>query len=746
MKKNPWLRKTVLAAGAAFAVFLLLLAVTAAAVGFVSARRSGGAEDAVTDWKFFWADQKETLEADGDTVWKIANARHPVQKSLNELFAARYIRLQTALPASAGPQTLELVTGNHPLRVCLDGGEVWNNGYNEGTALYVGNRVNTVSIPASAEETTVDLYLRVPLSFSLEVRLVSAGRLITGDSLINQLGLVGSLSLLAVSLLMTAVLFLFSLRNRRLSTAVMLSLLLLLSGGGALLAEVSLHTAALTGSWLYKIPLTIRMLTTVGAAGIAISAVDGWRALERITVGALAGYTAAFFLLPEGVGVWLLVFFPLPLLFMTMVTVLRITDALREETSCAGLVEFGFLSALFCALYDLLNLLVGWNSRRADLWIFGLLLFGALLFYILIRQSIDRNIRQAERKAQMEKDARWVNETITGCAGVFTQETLTGFCTEAVQTVRNLVLFDREDRSGSRPLRIGAAVRSDAGWEEFFRENLTEDCRYDTIVRRAAAHPGEGVFPGRHSVDMTFCNAEDPLCVIHVEGVGNGLSPDLDNVLRIAHQCIAMALDNLTLKKGLAQTQENVFLTLAEIVEQKSAGTGRHLRDVAEMVAVLAGELGIPPHEARIISSASMMHDIGKLAIPESIVSKQGQLTDDEYAIMQDHVIYGYNMLSKSPGDFMKAAAVIAQQHHEKYDGTGYLELKGEQIHLYARIVALADVLDALLSKRPYKDAWTPESAFEYIDGESGRHFDPRVVQAFDRCRDRLLAVKRQAG
>lgn len=134
----------------------------------------------------------------------------------------------------------------------------------------------------------------------------------------------------------------------------------------------------------------------------------------------------------------------------------------------AGLVEFGFLSALFCALYDLLNLLVGWNSRRADLWIFGLLLFGALLFYILIRQSIDRNIRQAERKAQMEKDARWVNETITGCAGVFTQETLTGFCTEAVQTVRNLVLFDREDRSGSRPLRIGAAVRSDAGWRSSF--------------------------------------------------------------------------------------------------------------------------------------------------------------------------------------------------------------------------------------------------------------------------------------
>ncbi|HBT63390.1 MAG TPA: hypothetical protein DEB10_01850, partial [Ruminococcaceae bacterium] len=91
---------------------------------------------------------------------------------------------------------------------------------------------------------------------------------------------------------------------------------------------------------------------------------------------------------------------------------------------------------------------------------------------------------------------------------------------------------------------------------------------------------------------------------------------------------------------------------------------------------------------------------------------------------------------------FMAAAAVIAQQHHEKYDGTGYIELKGDQIHLYARIVAIVDVFEALLSKRPYKEAWTAERACSYITSNAGAHFDPQLVRAFERCKDRLIAIK----
>lgn len=110
---------------------------------------------------------------------------------------------------------------------------------------------------------------------------------------------------------------------------------------------------------------------------------------------------------------------------------------------------------------------------------------------------------------------------------------------------------------------------------------------------------------------------------------------------------------------------------------------------------MLCEELGIEEKEREIISIASMMHDIGKLAIPEAIIDKEGKLTEEEFEQIKKHIYYGYNILSKSSGEFMEAAAIIAKEHHERFDGTGYMGIKGKNIHLYARIVMVADVFDA---------------------------------------------------
>jgi HD-GYP domain-containing protein (c-di-GMP phosphodiesterase class II) len=158
----------------------------------------------------------------------------------------------------------------------------------------------------------------------------------------------------------------------------------------------------------------------------------------------------------------------------------------------------------------------------------------------------------------------------------------------------------------------------------------------------------------------------------------------------------------------------------------------------------LGRALQLSQREIQMVSLASMVHDIGKLAIPESVLEKVGELSEEEYRIMQDHIIYGYNILSKSPGEFMNAAAIIAQQHHEKYDGTGYLKFRGEHIHPYARLVAVADVLDALLSDRPYKTAWMPDEAFAYLNEQSGKHFDPQLVILCNQNKTTLLKAKYQ--
>lgn len=191
----------------------------------------------------------------------------------------------------------------------------------------------------------------------------------------------------------------------------------------------------------------------------------------------------------------------------------------------------------------------------------------------------------------------------------------------------------------------------------------------------------------------------------------------------------------------LYEDQENLILALSQIIENKSENTGQHVRRVAEYTEVLCKSLGYSNEESWKISLASMMHDVGKIMIPESILEKPGKLTDEEFAVVKNHIKYGKQMLEKSPGELFSLSTEIAYQHHEKWDGSGYMGVKGENIPHCARCVALADVFDALVSRRSYKKPWTPEQAYDEIVSQKGRHFDPEVVDAFVLNFDKFKAI-----
>ena len=143
--------------------------------------------------------------------------------------------------------------------------------------------------------------------------------------------------------------------------------------------------------------------------------------------------------------------------------------------------------------------------------------------------------------------------------------------------------------------------------------------------------------------------------------------------------------------------------------------------------------------EVRLIELAAPLHDMGKIAIPDSVLLKPGPLDDGEIGTMRRHPHIGHKLLSGSQNRFIQIGAVIALRHHERYDGSGYPDgLVGEQIPIEARIVAVADVLDALLSPRPYKQSWTLDAALEYLREQSGRLFDPKCVDVLLRNRDKL--------
>ena len=205
-----------------------------------------------------------------------------------------------------------------------------------------------------------------------------------------------------------------------------------------------------------------------------------------------------------------------------------------------------------------------------------------------------------------------------------------------------------------------------------------------------------------------------------------------DELGEISNAIETMASDIAKLNNEIISTQAEIVNTMGEIAETRSKETGNHVKRVALYSELLALKYGLSPKEANLLKQASPMHDIGKVGIPVNILNKPGRHTDEESMIMKTHANIGYEILKTSNRPILKAASIVAYEHHEKWDGSGYPRgLQGEDIHIYARITALADVFDALGSERCYKKAWEDERIFALFHDERGKHFDPQIVDLF---------------
>ncbi len=217
-------------------------------------------------------------------------------------------------------------------------------------------------------------------------------------------------------------------------------------------------------------------------------------------------------------------------------------------------------------------------------------------------------------------------------------------------------------------------------------------------------------------------------------------------MLSLASQA-AVSIKNTMLAQELKEAYLDTIFRLSVAAEYKDEDTSAHIHRMSNYSAILAEELGLSEAEVETIRFASPMHDIGKLGVPDSILLKPGKLTPEEFKEMQKHTIFGAKILENAKAQLLKDSEVIAMTHHEKWDGSGYPRgLAGEAIPLYGRIVALADVFDALTSKRCYKPAFSVEESVKMIQEGSGRHFDAKVVRAFSNGLDKILTIKTKFG
>lgn len=202
--------------------------------------------------------------------------------------------------------------------------------------------------------------------------------------------------------------------------------------------------------------------------------------------------------------------------------------------------------------------------------------------------------------------------------------------------------------------------------------------------------------------------------------------------------------------KSVSEIHERELETLAKLAkagEFRDKTTGNHLVRMARYSALIGTNLGLGAETAHVLEVAAPMHDIGKIGIPDAILLKDGPLSPAEDDVMRTHPRIGYDILKGSPSKYLSMGAIIALGHHEKFDGTGYPNgLHGDDIPLVARIVAVADVFDALVSERPYKHAWPITEGVDYLKAQRGRHFDPRCVDAFLADPVKIEAILEELG
>ncbi len=197
--------------------------------------------------------------------------------------------------------------------------------------------------------------------------------------------------------------------------------------------------------------------------------------------------------------------------------------------------------------------------------------------------------------------------------------------------------------------------------------------------------------------------------------------------------------------KQIRHREQETLFRLAKAGEYRDTDTGNHILRMAKYSRLIAEALGLGQERSELIEVAAPMHDIGKIGIPDNILLKPGKLTPEEFEIMKSHPLVGFEILQSSPSKYLSLGAEIALSHHEKFDGSGYpYGLRGTAIPLEARIVAVADVYDALTSTRPYKKPWSSEDAQAYLTTNRGSHFDPECVDAFITQHNQVSLIQNQ--
>lgn len=349
--------------------------------------------------------------------------------------------------------------------------------------------------------------------------------------------------------------------------------------------------------------------------------------------------------------------------------------------------------------------------------------------------TVFTSLRSYRDLMALEENRRGLEQVIKASGEIFKTTGLNGFIQGVLKQLVALMYLDNDSmyvncdsialENKQEEIRIVAATgRFNPMVGQNARDTLPDDVvnlieealeKQTMLVRD---HVYVGYFqprPGRE--DVLYISSSKPL------------NEDDSSMIQLFLHNVSIAYENVLLREDIEGTQRDMVYMLGEAIETRSRETGQHVRRVAEYCHLIARGLGLSDRDAEILKIAAPLHDFGKIGIADEILHKPGQLDEGEWEKMKTHAEIGQEMLGRSDREILQAAAILAGHHHEKWDGSGYPNgLAGEDIHLFGRIGAIADVFDALGSKRCYKEPWPLEQIVVYLAQQKGKHFDPELV------------------
>ncbi|TFH91904.1 HD domain-containing phosphohydrolase [Vibrio ouci] len=341
-----------------------------------------------------------------------------------------------------------------------------------------------------------------------------------------------------------------------------------------------------------------------------------------------------------------------------------------------------------------------------------------------------RDIIQIDHAKQLETNYRLgLERVIQSTAVIFQQHTLNTFSNGILQQVLSLLRMN--DQSMLVSVRgLTTIQQPESGYQVLAQIGHNQEGNIDPVVRDyldKAIEKKESIIDGDIFVGY-FATSSGAVSLLYLKGARK--ITDLESqLLTIFSYSVSLAFENLSLSQEIIDTQGELIYRLGDVVESRSQEAGNHVRRMSELSYELCLLLGYSEEKAQLLRQAAPMHDIGKIAIPDSVLLKPGKLDADEWETMKNHAAIGHNILAGSKRKILQTAATIAHQHHEKVDGTGYpLGLKDDEISIEARIIAVADVFDALTHERCYKPAWPVEEVIEELKRSKGSHLDAKIV------------------